>query len=135
MNRIAKTLILSLVFLLSSCSDDLSSSQNTSNETLKTLLKDSTKVAVIKFYADWCTSCKEYAPAFAKVSAKYSGKVDFISVDADDKANAALVKELKISRIPETVFVSADRSSVSKRLGPIGQESLERAIDKLIIGQ
>lgn len=135
MQRLAGLLILSLIFILNSCTSNVSSEKANSSGALKELLKDSSKPAVLKFYAEWCTSCKEYAPTFEKVSAKYKGQVDFISVDADAKKNAALVKDLKISRIPETVFVSVDRNTVTKRLGPIGEASLEKAVNSLIIGQ
>ena len=135
MQRISQLLILSLIFVLNSCTSNVSSQKTNSSEALKTLLKHSNKPAVLKFYAEWCSTCKEYAPAFEKVANKYAAQVDFISVDTDAKQNVALLKELKISRIPETVFVSVDRNTVSKRLGPISEQSLEKTVNSLIIGQ
>lgn len=126
--------LLSLVLLLSGCGNNIETSSS-QGQAIKNLLKDSNQAAVIKFYADWCSSCKDYSPHFEQVAQKYKDKVLFLNLNAEDKANASIVKELQISRIPETVFVSQDRNRISKRLGPISEQNLSELVEALILGQ
>jgi thioredoxin-like negative regulator of GroEL len=100
---------------------------------LETFLKGSKKPAVIKFYADWCESCKDYAPTYSKVQAAQNKQLDFYSVDVDDKLNAKLIKQLKISRIPVTYFVTKDRKTISKKMGPLAEQDLTTSVKKLLI--
>ncbi len=118
------------IFFLFACSQGNS---DASSSTLKQFLEGSNKPAVLKFYADWCDSCKEYAPVFAKVQSTQSKAIDFYAIDIDDKKNAKLIKELKISRIPVSYFVSKDRQRVSKELGPLSEAELKANIQKLLI--
>jgi|GEM_PF-2509365 len=123
-------LVLVSLFTLSACAQQATGAKLTA---LETFLKGSTKPAVIKFYADWCDSCKEYAPAYSKVQAKQAKTVDFYSVDVDDKSAAKLVRQLKISRIPVTYFVSKDRKTISKKMGPLTEGDLSASAQKLLI--
>lgn len=61
-----------------------------------------------------------------------SDKVDFFEIDVDESKYKSIVKELKISRIPETAFVNLSRNRISKVLGPISVKNLEKQIAELI---
>ena len=124
------SLVLFTVLILAGCEPQQANSV-LADSALKTFLANSKKPAVIKFYASWCGSCKQYVPAFNEVKLAKSASVDFFEVDVDAAKTKALVKELKISRIPETAFVSADRSSVAKRLGPISVKNLTKLVEEL----
>lgn len=129
-------LILTLCFSLVGCNgsnsdSDLSAEQSTSNP-LSELLADSSKPAVIKFHAEWCSTCKSYAPRFEAAKEEFDGKVDFYDIDVDDSRYKALVKYGKISRIPDTFFVSTDRQNVSRKLGSIPRTQLVAIISDLI---
>jgi thiol-disulfide isomerase/thioredoxin len=107
-----------------------STSKSVSKELLN-LLSESSKPAVVKFYADWCVTCKDYAPAFSAVRQEMSGSVDFLEIDADDNKYKALLKELQISRIPETVLVSRSREQILRKLGPLSREELREAVNQI----
>jgi len=129
-------LILLLCIGLTACNKDktdteLSAEQSTSNP-LSELLADSDKPAVIKFHAEWCSTCKNYAPRFKAAKEEFSDEVDFYDINVDDSRYKALVKYGKISRIPDTFFVSADRQNVSRKLGSIPKTKLEAIISDLI---
>jgi len=124
------------IFSLNGCSS-LESKSSVTNTTLseekhsKTELqkfldsKGSKEVAVIKFYADWCGTCRDYQPQYtaAKASLK-DANVDFYEVNVDQKEYSALIKELKIGLIPITYFVSQDRKSIENRVGYISSGQL-----------
>ncbi len=118
-----------LISLLTACTQQMPSNTG-EGQALQTLLKDSQKVAIIKFHAKWCASCKTYAPTFAKVKSQLQDQADFFEIDVDDAKNKALVKELKVARIPETVFVSIDRKNVFKKLGPLSETDLSNTINE-----
>lgn len=123
------SLVLFTVLVLAGC--DQKASSVPADSALKSFLSKSSKPAVIKFYANWCGSCKDYAPAFQEVKSAKSASVDFFEVDVDATQTKTLVRELKISRIPETVFVSANRSNVSRRLGAISAKDLTKLVEEL----
>ena len=125
-----KPLLLTLIIcLLTACS--VAEQPVNAGEALDEFLKASHKPAVLKFYADWCASCKEYAPTYDKVKAEFSSSVDFYSIDIDQKKYKKLLKEIKISRIPDTIFVSDDRNNVSRQIGPIDYQKLKTKILEL----
>ncbi len=122
-------LMLFTVLILAGC--DQQANSVPAEGAMKDFLGNSKKPAVIKFYASWCGSCKQYEPAFKEVKAAQSTSVNFYEVDVDSPKTKALVREMKISRIPETVFVSADRSNVTKKLGPITAKDLTKLVEEL----
>lgn len=122
------TLVIFSVFSLVSCAK---STPMAASPTIREFLKDYDKPVVIKFYAKWCSTCKVYEPAFMKVQSEMSGSVDFISLNIDDTKNKKLIKEFKISRIPDTVFVSKDRETINKKLGPLSYRTLKEATENL----
>lgn len=99
---------------------------------IKAFLKDSNKPAVLKFYADWCVTCKAYAPTFDRVKKEFEGSVDFYSVNIDLPSYKDLLREYKISHIPVTLFVSQDRETVVKQAAPIGYEALKEKVQALL---
>lgn len=63
-------------------------------------------LVVIDFNATWCGPCKQFAPVFDAVAAKYAKKAEFISVDIDkcpETANA-----FGIRAIPTVLFIYPD---------------------------
>jgi thiol-disulfide isomerase/thioredoxin len=89
-----KTLLsLLLVFSLVSCNDSKLSETPTNQAAQTSLsiesplgqfLASSDKPAVIKFYAEWCSTCKKYEPTFKKVVSEMNSAVDFYEIDVDD---------------------------------------------------
>ena len=118
--RLLKVLLVVLVSMgLLACNDSQEASRTTSvaATALKDFLASSTKPAVIKFHAEWCSTCKGYKPRFEKVRETMSGRVDFFEVDVDEVQYKALLKEVRVARIPVTLLVRQDRARVSKKLG------------------
>ncbi len=62
-----------------------------------------------------------------------SGQVDFYEIDIDKKVYKPLIKELKISRIPETVFLNKARTSLTRRLGVMQEMEFRKKATDLTI--
>jgi thioredoxin 1 len=84
---------------------------------------------VVKFYADWCGSCRLFAPKFTKLSNKeeYAG-ISFLDVNAEENPEAR--KLAGVSNLPffatfkNGVLVKADNTSK--------EESVELMIKELV---
>ncbi|MBU3663688.1 MAG: thioredoxin family protein [Bacteroidetes bacterium] len=84
---------------------------------------------VVKFYADWCGSCRLFAPKFTKLSNKeeYAG-ISFLDVNAEENPEAR--KLAGVSNLPffatfkNGVLVKADNTSK--------EESVELMIKELL---
>jgi len=65
------------------------------DQNFETFIQQNEKV-IVKFYADWCGSCKLIAPKFKKLSDKeeYSG-IHFIEVNAEESPNARKLAQVK----------------------------------------
>lgn len=121
--------LIAFICLVSGCTAEQSS---TSPDAVNDFLQGSNKAAIIKFYAPWCATCNEYAPEFAKAQEAFGDKVDFYSVDIDQKPNKRLIKEFKISRIPVTIFVSKDRTQIEREMGPLSFNELKAKVNGLL---
>jgi thiol-disulfide isomerase/thioredoxin len=138
-------LSLVLVFSLVSCNennmaqstdskvDSASPTALSKESSLGQFLASSSKPAVIKFYAEWCSTCKKYDPTYKEIKEKFGAVVDFYEVDVDDNQYKDLINQLKVSRIPETVFVNLERTNVSKVLGSIPRVKLEKLIESQLL--
>ena len=124
------SLVLFTVLLLTGCNQQQTGSVS-EGATLKTFLASSSKPVVLKFYASWCSSCKQYAPAFKEVQESQSEIVDFFEIDVDSDQSKALIKELKISRIPETILITADRATITRKLGALSVNELTSLVEEL----
>ena len=61
---------------------------NSTDENFEQLLKQHEKV-IVKYYADWCGSCKLFAPKFKRLSEDERFKeVTFLEVNAEENENA-----------------------------------------------
>lgn len=120
--------ILILIFSQVSCASQSQTEQNQQKINLETFLKNSQKIAVIKFYAPWCTTCKAYAPTFEKVKQNLSKDYDFFEINTDEKRYRDIIMKLKISRIPVTAIISQDRQNINKELGALTEAQLNNLI-------
>jgi len=66
------------------------------------ILRKSQKPAAVNFTADWCPDCRRFKPVFEAVSEEYADRIDFYSVDTEERGD--LADRYDVMSIP-TVFV------------------------------
>ena len=59
---------------------------------------------VALFYADWCGYCMKFMPKFKNLSIAYSGKYNFVTLNAEEPENYTLVKDVALTGYP-TVYI------------------------------
>lgn len=72
--------------------------QTATDNDFDTLLKNNPKV-VVKYYADWCGSCKLFAPKFKRLAAD-EANADVLFLDVNAEENEAARKAAGVDNLP-----------------------------------
>ncbi|MDD5796480.1 MAG: thioredoxin [Oscillospiraceae bacterium] len=92
---------------------------------------DSSKPAVVDFYADWCGPCKMLAPVINELSQEMSG-CEFFKVNIDNDAD--LASRYGVMSIP-TVMVFKGGKPVMTSVGYISKQELAGKIEDAVNGR
>lgn len=66
-------------------------------------------VAVVEFYAPWCSHCQQMVPAFKRTALLLEGQVVFAAVNCEDAAQKRLCMHFQIQHYPTVrLFVNGD---------------------------
>jgi thioredoxin 1 len=84
------------------------------------------KLKVMDFFAEWCSSCKSIGPIFDEVTAEI-GDVDFQKVDID--TNYELAAKYGIKAIPTIIF-ELEGKVVHRKMGSITKPQLIELIQE-----
>ncbi len=84
---------------------------------------------VVKFYADWCGSCRLFAPKFTKLSNKeeYAG-ITFLDVNAEENPEAR--KLAGVSNLP--FFATFENGQLKAADNTSKEETVENMIKALL---
>ncbi|MDP3507133.1 MAG: thioredoxin family protein [Candidatus Melainabacteria bacterium] len=85
---------------------------------------------VLDFYTTWCGPCKEMEPAFEAAKGRYKS-ITFKRYDAEDPANAALVKQFAVRAYPTIVMIDAKGKVLYNEAGGLPDEELAKTIDQV----
>ena len=90
-------------------------------------LKDSEKV-VVKYYADWCGSCKLFAPKYKRLSSdeRFSG-ISFLDVNAEENPEAR--RKAGVTNLP--YFAIFKNGNLVETLASNKEEALVELLQKL----
>jgi thioredoxin len=77
---------------------------------------------LVKFYADWCGPCKQFAPILAKFAAEHP-EITVCEMNIDDSENISTVAALEITTIP-TIMLFRDGHLVYRTSGFLSHKDL-----------
>lgn len=75
---------------------------------------------VIDFYATWCEPCKKIEPEYKALKAKYSDKLNFMTVDIDQQPDVS--NQFNINVVPTFVFLDENGNEVYRFEGADSQQ-------------
>lgn len=113
------------------------------------------KPVVVNFWATWCEPCKREHGVLTRAAQRYGDLVQFLGIVYEDEPEriAAFLQRYGsgypalldvggktaiaygVGGIPETFFIGADGTVVSKFTGPISAEELEARIAQLVVAE
>ncbi len=83
-------------------------------------VRNSSKVVLLDFYADWCGPCKMIAPILEQIAEEYP-EITVGKINVDE--NMDLAMEFKVASIPLLV-VMKDGEIINKALGAMPREEI-----------
>lgn len=90
------------------------------------IMSESGRPLVVDFYADWCPPCRQMKPVFESLAKKYSGKVDFVSVNVDDEM--VLAASYGVESIPCFVFIAPDGKVAGNIIGAVPESEFNSSL-------
>ncbi len=87
--------------------------------------------AVLKFHAQWCSSCRAMEAPFARIAEKLKQKIDFFVIDVTDQQRmSAIAKEYSIVGVPVFLFLKQGKEIHKEKriLGEVDESELYNTI-------
>ena len=82
---------------------------------------------IMDFSATWCPPCQQFKPIFEEAKDRYSGKIEFKTIDVD--VEKELAQQFNITSIPAIIFIDAEGNEVNRIIGFTDKDSFEKAIN------
>ncbi len=86
-------------------------------------IKNYPGLQIIKFYANWCGACNQFAETFDKVAKENLDKAGFFAINIDKEELKPLLTEHKVQAVPTVVFIK-DGKQVAIERGAMGEQEL-----------
>lgn len=81
----------------------------------KELVLDNTKDVLVEFYAPWCGHCKNLAPIYDDLGAKFKDDSEIVIAKMDATANEIDVPGVEVQGFPTLFFFPGDNKSTPKK--------------------
>ena len=89
------------------------------------------KPSFIFFHSTTCAPCKAMMKVLERVLPDYEGKIVYVDVLTDDKANAGLSREAGIRAVPTSFFLTGEGKG-KRRVGGMDEPAIREALDSLL---
>lgn len=92
-------------------------------------------LVLVDFWAEWCGPCRTLGPILERVEKDYTGRVDFLKVNADQ--NKALAEAFGVRALPTTIVLKphTDRPGaevVAHMVGVKPEQGVRAMLDKAL---
>lgn len=119
------------MLLLVSCgtatSDKTNKSDTHTNEESVSDVKVTGLPVIMDFSATWCPPCQQFKPIFEDAKDRYSGQIEFKTIDVD--AEKELAQQFNITSIPAIIFIDAEGNEINRIIGFTDKDSFDKAIN------
>ena len=95
------------------------------NENFKTEVKESNKVVLVDFYADWCGPCKMMSPVIDKIAEESDDRIKVCKLNVDDAQDIAVAYD--VMSIP-TLILFKDGTELNRL---VGLQSKQEVLDMI----
>lgn len=92
------------------------------------IIKNSHKVSIIDFYAEWCVPCQMLTPILNELDKKYSD-LEIFKVNIEETPNINML--YGINSVPTMLFFK-DGEEVERKIGLESLESLSKTVEDFI---
>lgn len=92
------------------------------------IIKNSHKLSIIDFYADWCIPCQMLTPVLQELDKKYS-EIEVYKVNIDESQNSTI--SYGINSVPTLVFFK-DGEEVERRVGLESLNNLSKIVEEFV---
>ena len=113
------------------------------------------KPVVLNFWASWCLSCRDEAAVLEAGWRRYGPQVAFVGIAVNDEpdaarafiarygktyflgpdANGSVAVDYGLHGVPETFFIGTDGRVLSRHVGPLTPEDLDRQVAGMTAGR
>jgi len=93
----------------------------------KEVALDKSKGVFVEFYAPWCGHCKQLAPIWDELGAKFEGKDDVVIAKMDSTANE--IEEVKVQSFPTLKYFPKDSDEVVDYNGERTLEAMTKFVE------
>ncbi|HET6343201.1 MAG TPA: redoxin domain-containing protein [Gemmatimonadota bacterium] len=113
------------------------------------------KPVVLNFWASWCLSCRDEAAVLEAGWRRYGPEVAFVGIAVNDEPDAArafiarygktyflgpdasgsVAVDYGLHGVPETFFIGTDGRVLSRHVGPLTREDLDRQVAGMTVGR
>ncbi len=94
----------------------------------KDVLNSSTPV-LVDFWAEWCTPCRQIAPALEELSGEMGGKISIAKMNIDE--NPTIPTRFGVKSIP-TLMIFKDGQVAATKVGALSKQRLKEWIDSAL---
>ncbi|MEM8603460.1 MAG: thioredoxin domain-containing protein, partial [Cyanobacteria bacterium P01_H01_bin.121] len=91
------------------------------------------KPILLEFYADWCATCRETAPALTVLHDTYGDRVAFVMLDVDDPSWQSLQQQYQVRGVPHLVLLNAEHKAYQTFTGQVPRSLLAQSLDQGLI--
>ena len=95
------------------------------NQINEEIIKNSDKLVLIDFFADWCVPCQMLTPILQEIDKKYKD-IEVYKINTDESSNANII--YGITSVPTVVFLK-NKEEVERVVGLQPYEKISKIIE------